>query len=392
MLGQSKTALSGRDRRGVRADRLLALQRRLLRRTLRGAAGLSRPGVWNRLEYRPLEGFVFAVTPFNFTAIAGNLPTAPALMGNTVRLEAGSTAVLSALLRHAGCSRRPACRRASSTSSPAPRATIGERACSRARDLAGVHFTGSTAVFHSMWKTVGDNIGRLPQLSAARRRDRRQGLHLRPPLGRPGRAGDGDRARRVRVPGPEVLGRSRVYVPRTCGREITELLVDDDRRDHDGRRRATSANFMGAVIDARRSTTHRRGDRRAPRRQGARSSPAAGPTTARAGSSSRRVIETERPALPSDARGALRPDRHDARLPRAAVGRDARRSSTTTVAVRADRRGVRADRAAIERGARALRDAAGNFYVNDKPTGAVVGQQPFGGARASGTNDKAGSM
>ena len=146
---------------------------------------ICRLGMWNQLDYRPLEGFVYAVTPFNFTSIAGNLPTAPALMGNTVvwkparrRSRAATTSC--------GCSRPRACRRASSTSCPAtPRRS--RTSCSTHRDLAGVHFTGSTAVFNGMWRTIGENIEPLPLLPADRGRDGRQGLHRRPRLGRPSR-------------------------------------------------------------------------------------------------------------------------------------------------------------------------------------------------------------
>ena len=166
---------------------------------------LSPSGVWNAVEYRPLEGFVYAVTPFNFTSIAGNLPTAPALMGNTVVWKPAATAIFSGyyimrLLEAAGLppgrhqlrARRPRAR------SPRSRST--------SPDLAGVHFTGSTAVFNGMWKTVGDNIGTLPQLPAPGGRDRRQGLHPGARLGRRRGAGRGHRARRLRVPGTEVLG------------------------------------------------------------------------------------------------------------------------------------------------------------------------------------------
>ena len=175
----------------------------------------SSPGAWNRLEYRPLEGFVFAVTPFNFTAIAGNLPGSAALMGNTVVWKPATTAMVSAhwimrLLQEAGLP-------------PGvinfvygPGAEIGDAALG-SEHLAGIHFTGSTSVFNSMWQTIGaEHRGRpLPQLPAHRRRDRRQGLHRRAPVGGRRRRRDGDRARRVRVPGAEVLGR----LPRVRARE-----------------------------------------------------------------------------------------------------------------------------------------------------------------------------
>ena len=165
----------------------------------------SAPGTWNRMEYRPLEGFVFAVTPFNFTAIAGNLPTSAALMGNTVVWKPASTAAYSAhflmqLYEEAGLPPGVINLVYGSGSE------IGDPVLA-SPDLAGVHFTGSTPVFQSMWKTIGANIAQLPQLSAHRRRDGRQGLHRRSSISRRGRRRHGDCPRELRVPGPEVLGR-----------------------------------------------------------------------------------------------------------------------------------------------------------------------------------------
>ena len=165
----------------------------------------SPTGTWNRLEYRPLEGFVLAVSPFNFSCIGGNLSSSPALMGCTVVWKPASTAALSAyyymrLLQEAGL--------------PdgvinlvyGPGSTIGNAALA-SPELSGIHFTGSTEVFNGMWETVGKNVGHVQGLSAARRRDRRQGLHPRAPVRR-GRGGrDRRRARLLRVPGAEVLCR-----------------------------------------------------------------------------------------------------------------------------------------------------------------------------------------
>ena len=188
------------------------------------------------MEYRPLEGFVLAVSPFNFTAIGGNLPTAPPLMGNTVVWKpAGDRRLLGALPDEAARGSRPAAGR--DQLRPRPRRDDRQRRPREHRDLAGVHFTGSTAVFQLMWKHDRREPRRLPQLPAHRRRDRRQGLHRRAPLGGRGRARDGDRPRRLRVPGPEVLGRvARLRRPRTSGRAARPARRPD-RRDQDGRRR-----------------------------------------------------------------------------------------------------------------------------------------------------------
>ena len=178
---------------------------------------ISSPGVWNRVEYRPLEGFVYAITPFNFTAIAGNLPTAPALMGNTVIWKASPTQAAAAyltmqLLEAAGL--------------PAgvinlilgDGPLVSDVALNDPR-LAGIHFTGSTATFQHLWRQVGDQPVQLQDLSAAGRRDRRQGLRRRAPLGRSRGADHRPDPRRLRLPGPEVLGRvSRVHPEVGLGR------------------------------------------------------------------------------------------------------------------------------------------------------------------------------
>ena len=164
---------------------------------------MSGPGTWNRMEYRPLDGFVLAITPFNFTSIAANLPSAPALLGNTVVWKPSPTQQLSAqvsmaLLEAAGL-----------PPGVINMVTGNGQAVSRVAlthpDLAGIHFTGSTATFQHLWATVGAGIAELPQLPAHRRRDRRQGLRVRPSVRRPRRAHHRADPWRLRVSGPEVL-------------------------------------------------------------------------------------------------------------------------------------------------------------------------------------------
>ena len=164
---------------------------------------ISSPGIWNRMEYRPLEGFVFAVTPFNFTAIGGNLPASAALMGNTVVWKPASTATVSAyyLMRLFQAAGLPD---GVINLVYGSGADIGDAALA-SEHLAGVHFTGSTAVFHSMWKTIGGSIDRYRNYPPDRRRNGWQGLHHRPPLRRGRLAGRRDRAWLVRVSGPEML-------------------------------------------------------------------------------------------------------------------------------------------------------------------------------------------
>ena len=209
----------------------------------------TRPGVWNRLDHRPLEGFVYAITPFNFTAIAGNLPTAPALMGNVVvwkpsPTQTHSAVLLMELLEEAGLPDGVI------NLVTGDGLAVSEVALTHP-DLAGIHFTGSTATFQHLWRTVGENIARLPHLPAAGRRDRRQGLRRRPPVGRPGGAEDRADPRRLRVPGPEVLGRLPRLRPAL---DLGERLQGGVRRR--GRRLTMGdvtdlGNFIGAVIDER---------------------------------------------------------------------------------------------------------------------------------------------
>ena len=223
--------LPGRDRRRLRADRLLAVQRPLRPADPRRAADRQRPGIWNRTDHRPLEGFVYAITPFNFTAIAGNLPTAPALMGNTVVWKPSPTQQLAAHADRCSCSRRPACRRASSTWCTGDGLDVSEVALADPRPRRHPLHRLDRRPSSTCGATVGDEHRELPLLPAARRRDRRQGLRRRPPVGRPRRAAHRADPRRLRVPGPEVLGRLAGLRRRArCGRRCATTSSPRPRR------------------------------------------------------------------------------------------------------------------------------------------------------------------
>jgi len=385
MLGQSKTVQQAEIDAACELVDFLRFNVHFAERIEREQP-ISSPGVWNQLEYRPLEGFVLAVTPFNFTAIGGNLPAAPALMGNTVVWKPSSLAPLSAhyvqrLLEAAGL--------------PAgvinlvhgPPAEIVGRAVADPR-LAGIHFTGSTEVFQSIWHDVGS------RLASYRSYPRLVGETGGKDFVLVHESADLDAAATALVRGAfEYQGQkcsaaSRAFVPERLWPELRDRLAAavDEITTGDV---ADLSHFMGAVIDVR--AFRRLRDAIAE----AESSPAArvvagGRTDDAVGwFVEPTVVETDDPGfrlLRDELFGPLLtvlPYRDwdevlgivDAGAPYALTG---------AVLAR--------DRAAIAQASDRLRDVAGNFYVNDKPTGAVVGQQPFGGARASGTNDKAGSL
>jgi 1-pyrroline-5-carboxylate dehydrogenase len=349
---------------------------------------ISSPGMWNRMEYRPLEGFVFAVTPFNFTAIAGNLPASPALMGNTVVWKPAGTAMLSAyyvmrLLQEAGLPDGVVNLVYGSG------AEIGNAALG-SPDLAGVHFTGSTAVFQGMWKTIGQNIETYrsyPRIVGETGGKDFIVAHA---------TADVDALATAIVRGSfEYQGQkcsaaSRVYAPAKLWPELKERLVEQVRELRVGDV-SDFSNFMGAVIDSSSFRTQKEAIEEA--RAHAKSEVVVGggyddtegyfvePT----------VIETEDPDFRLLREELFGP------VVTTFVYPDGKWEETLELVDRSAPYGLTGaifaeDREAVLEAADALRYAAGNLYVNDKPTGAVVAQQPFGGARASGTNDKAGSM
>lgn len=348
---------------------------------------ISDPAAWNRLQYRALEGFVFAVTPFNFTSIAGNLPTSAALMGNVVVWKPAAQTLLVChflmeLLRQAGL---PDGVINMVAGKPAP---ISEQVLSH-RDLAGIHFTGSTGVFQGMWKRVGNNIANYrtyPRLVgetggkdfviAHESADQRA---LVTALVRGA----------FEYQGQKCSAASRAYVPRSMWRRIKAELADQVESIAMGDV-ADFRNFMGAVINEAAFKKHR-GAIAYARNHSSGSIVAGGHTDSSEGWFVRpTVVETSDPSfrlMEEELFGPILtvypyPDREwektldllDATSPYALTG---------AVFAR--------DRDAVATAEARLVNAAGNFYINDKPTGAVVGQQPFGGARASGTNDKAGS-
>jgi 1-pyrroline-5-carboxylate dehydrogenase len=341
--------------------------------------------MWNRVEYRPLEGFVYAVTPFNFTSIAGNLPTAPALMGNTVIWKPASSAMLSAhfilkLLEAAGL----------------PPGVVNLVAGNPAEishillaspDLAGIHFTGSTAVFNSMWKRVGENIGRYRSYPRLVGETGGKDFIVAHPSADVQELAVAIVRGGFEYQGQKCSAASRIYVPQSLWPEVKDRAVAMMREIRMGDV-ADFTTFMGAVID-RKSFTKISGylddaKKNAKVVQGGGAQDDVGyfiePT----------LIETRDPGYRLLCEEIFGP------VVTAYPYPDSKWSETLDVVDRTSPYALTGaifarDRAAIREASHALRNAAGNFYINDKPTGAVVGQQPFGGARASGTNDKAGS-
>lgn len=346
----------------------------------------SNPGMWNRLDYRGLEGFVFAVTPFNFTSIALNLPTAPALMGNTVVWKPSITQSLSAwygmeLLEESGMPPGVI------NLLHGHGADVGDPVIASPH-LAGLHFTGSTPTFQHLWKTIGNNIG---------------GYRTYPRIvGETGgkdfivahASADVDELVTAIVRGAfEFQGQkcsaaSRIYVPDSLWPEVRDRVVAEMGKLTMGDTRDFS-NFLGAVIDERAFTKHQ--EYQALAKQTG--------TVLAGGGADRSVGWFVEPTLVQVAEPDHRMMAEEIFGPIATVY-VYKESSWSELLSQVDETSPYAltgavfarDRRVITEASAALRDAAGNFYVNDKPTGAVVGQQPFGGARGSGTNDKAGSV
>jgi 1-pyrroline-5-carboxylate dehydrogenase len=341
--------------------------------------------MWNQLDYRPLEGFVYAVTPFNFTAIGGNLPTAPALMGNTVVWKPASTAMLSSyyimkLLEEAGLPPGVI------NLVPGDAAEISN-VCLSHRELAGVHFTGSTGVFNSMWQTIGANMAKYLSYPRIVGETGGKDFIVAHPSADPLAVAVAIARGGFEYQGQKCSAASRVYIPKSLWKRVREATVGmmDEIRMGDVR---DFRNFVGAVIDKRafdkisgyidhaRKNAKIVAGGKAEGREGYFIQPT--------------LVETDQPAYRLLCEEIFGP------VVTAYVYDDAKWGETLRVIDQTSPYALTGavfanDRRALREATLALRNAAGNFYLNDKPTGAVVGQQSFGGARSSGTNDKAGS-
>jgi 1-pyrroline-5-carboxylate dehydrogenase len=388
MLGQSKTVQQAEIDAACELADFLRFNVHFARQILQEQPA-SAPLTWNRMDYRPLEGFVLAITPFNFSAIAGNLPSAPALLGNVVVWKPSPTQQLAAhytmaLFEAAGL-----------PPGVINMVTGDGAAISKAAvphpNLAGIHFTGSTATFQHLWREVGRNIGSYAAYPRLVGETGGKDFVLAHPSADPASLVTGLVRGAFEYQGQKCSAASRAYLPRTLWEAglkdelvaVTESLRYGDVSDF--------ANFGGAVIDRRAF------DRLAGVLERMHAEPSA--TVLAGGKADDSVGFFVQPTivLGSNPRHPMFRDEYfgpilavhvyddDAWAPTLAEVESAAPYALTGAV-------FALDRDAIAQAQHALRFAAGNFYVNDKPTGAVVGQQPFGGARASGTNDKAGSI
>ena len=384
MLGQSKTAYQAEI---DAASEMIDFWRfnTAFAQELYSEQPVSSPGMWNQMEYRALEGFVYAISPFNFTAIGGNLTTAPALMGNTIVWKPAATAMLSGyytlrVLEEAGL----------------PPGVINfipgdsvqiSRTLLDSPELAGVHFTGSTAVFNSIWKTIGQNLDKYRGYPRLVGETGGKDFIVAHPSADPAAVAVAIARGGFEYQGQKCSAASRVYVPESMWGEVrdrTVAMMKDikvgDVRDF--------RNFVSAVIDKKAFTKISEyladAKQNAQILQGGVAKGEDGyfiePT----------LIQTTNPGYRTMCEEIFGP------VVTAYVYPDSQWQQTLAVVDQTSPYALTGaifsrDRKAVREATSALRNAAGNFYVNDKPTGAVVGQQPFGGARGSGTNDKAGS-
>lgn len=387
MLGQSKNAYQAEIDSACEIIDFLRLNVNFMR-DIYEQQPISSDGVWNRMEYRPLEGFVFAVTPFNFTAIAGNLPAAPALMGNVVLWKPAFTQIYSAnvimkVFKEAGLP-------AGVINMILVDGPVAGEVIFKHHDFAGVHFTGSTKVFQTIWKTIGDNISLYKSFPRIVGETGGKDFVLAHKSADPKALATGLVRGAFEYQGQKCSAASRAYIPSNLWEEVKDLMIKDLAEIKMGGVEDFS-NFVNAVIDEKsfdKITTYIEGAKNSADAEiiaGGASDKSKGyfvqPTVIRASKPDYITLcdEIFGPVLTIYIYEA---DKFEEIIPII----DATSPYALTGAVFAT------DRYAIQYATEHLVNAAGNFYINDKPTGAVVGQQPFGGARASGTNDKAGSV
>lgn len=387
MLGQSKNAFQAEIDAACELIDFLRFNVHFLSEIYRQQP-ISAPGMHNRMEYRPLEGFVLAVTPFNFTAIGGNLPTSAALCGNVVVWKPANTQIYSAqmfmrILKEAGLP--DGVINLIYVDGP----TIG-KICFAHRDFAGVHFTGSTGVFNQMWKTIGENIPNYKSYPRIVGETGGKDFVVAHRSADPSVVATALLRGAFEYQGQKCSAASRAYIPSNIAVEVRRQLIDGVKSFKMGPV-DDFENFINAVIDERSF------DKIAEYIDEAKSNANAEILVGGNYDKSKgyfihpTVIEASDPKYVTMCEEIFGPvltiyvyDENKFEETLELVDTTSPYALTGSI--------ISQDRYAVELATHKLRNAAGNFYINDKPTGAVVGQQPFGGARASGTNDKAGSI
>ncbi|MFE0193114.1 L-glutamate gamma-semialdehyde dehydrogenase [Streptomyces sp. NPDC059008] len=388
MLGQSKTAQQAEIDTPCELIDFWRFNVHFARQILAEQPPANSPGVWNRSDHRPLEGFVYAITPFNFTAIAGNLPTAPALMGNVVVWKPSPTQTFAAvllmqLLEEAGLPKGVI------NLVTGDGKDVSEVALTHP-DLAGIHFTGSTKTFQYLWKTVGNNIENYKTYPRLVGETGGKDFIVAHPTADRAVLKTAMTRGAFEFQGQKCSAASRAYVPASLwnagfkeefAAEVESLTMGDV---------SELANFMGAVIDERSFAKNKAAIDRA------KADPTVEVVAGGTYDDSEGYFVRPTVLVSTDPENEIFKDEYFGPILGVYVYDDADYDAMLTQMESASAYGltgcvIAQDRAAAAVTCEKLRFAAGNFYINDKPTGAVVGQQPFGGGRASGTNDKAGA-
>ena len=387
MLGQSKTAYQSEIDTACELIDFLRFNVHFLSEIYRQQP-ISSVGMHNRMEYRPLEGFVLAITPFNFTAIGGNLPTSAAMCGNVVVWKPANTQIYSAqmfmrILKEAGLP--DGVINLIYVDGP----TIG-KVCLGHKDFGGVHFTGSTGVFNGMWKAIGENVGNYKSYPRIVGETGGKDFVIAHKSSDPDVVATALLRGAFEFQGQKCSAASRAYIPSNMADSVKQKLIDGVNSFRIGSVE-DFGNFINAVIDEKSF------DKIKSYIDNARQDPAVNIWVGGNADKSKgyfidpTIIEAKDPRYITMCEEIFGPvltvHIYDAeKFEEALELVDSTSPYALTGAV------IAQDRSAIELATQRLRHSAGNFYINDKPTGAVVGQQPFGGARASGTNDKAGSI
>ncbi len=388
MLGQSKNAYQAEIDAACELIDFFNFNAKYMEAIYAEQPPVSPKGTWNQLEQRPLEGFVFAVTPFNFTSIAGNLPSAPAMMGNVVVWKPASSSIYSGwflmqLFQAAGVPDGVI------NFVPGPGSAVGPLVMAH-RELAGIHFTGSTRVFHGMWKTVGENIAGYKSYPRIVGETGGKDFVVAHASADPDELAVALLRGAFEYQGQKCSAASRAYVPKSLWprvqKKLLAMLAEIKMGDP-----ADFTNFVNAVIDEGAFRDIKGYIDYAKKSKRAQIIAGGGTDGSKGWFIEPTVVVTDDPhfkLLEEEIFGPVLTifvyETRDWQKTLALVDATSPYALTGAVFAR--------DRAAVIEAREALVNAAGNFYINDKPTGAVVGQQPFGGARASGTNDKAGSQ